>query len=140
MKRVVFLIASVLLLFSCVGSGNKSEGSKGGNKNYLDREVSVYSTGASAIDEKMVFHRSTKEYEYYTKAVIYPSSEWVLEDKGHYTESFDNDNIVTCKLDNAKVKGDERLGTIHTVIIDLAAKTAELISIAGRHIATETNE
>lgn len=135
MKKILLLFASALLLLSCGGSGNKGKS----NQNYFDRDISTYSTGADGIDEKIVFHRNTKEYEYYMRAAIYDSSEWSLEDKGHYTESYDNGNIVTLRLDNAKIKGNEKLGTISTVKIDLAARTAELISITGRHLAKEMN-
>lgn len=135
MKKGLLIVTGLFLLFSCSGSGNKGKS----NQNYFDRDVSTYSTGADGIDEKIVFHRSTKEYEYYLRAAIYNSSDWSLEDKGHYTESYDNDNIVTLRLDNAKIKGMEKLGTISTVKIDLAARTAELISITGRHKAKEMN-
>lgn len=136
MKRLIIIISSIILVCSCGGSGSKS----GNKQNYLEREVSTYSTGASGIDEKIVFHRSTKQYEYYTRAALYDSSNWELEDSGHYTESIGDDNIVTCKLDNARIKGEEKLGTIRTVKIDLESRTARFISIVGDSIAKELFE
>lgn len=131
MRKIIMLFASILLVCSCGGnsSGNKSTRNK---TNYFDRAISSYSTGADGIDDKVVLNRGTKEYQVYQKAVVY-NRDWELIDKGHYEESFDNDDVVTCELDNAKVKRDdnEKLGTIFRVKIFLSSRNAQFISIAG---------
>lgn len=140
MKKFLLFFLSTFIIWSCGGNTSGSKASKN-NANYLDRDVSTYATGASGIDQKIVLHRDTKEYQYYVRAAYYDSSEWHLDDEGHYTESYDEANkIVTCSLDNAKVKGNESLGTVHTVKINLEARTAELLFIAGRHIAKEVSD
>ena len=111
-------------------------------QNYLDRSVSEYSTGADAIDQKIVLHRDTKSYELYSRDVLY-NGEWELEDKGHYEETIDRENnSVTCELDNAKVKSDEdeRLGTIFRVKIFLGERKAQFVSLVGGHLAKDTTQ
>lgn len=139
MKKNILALLGVILICSCGGNSGNRSSSK--NANYFDRDVSIYATGASGVDEKIVFHRDTKEYQYYMRAAVYNSSEWTLEDKGLYKESFDeNSKTVTCSLDNSKVKGNERLGTVHTVKINLETRTAQFISIANTTSAKEVSE
>ncbi len=140
MKNKIIAFLSVFLICSC--GGNSGSGASSSNKaNYLERNISTYVTGADGIDEKIVFHRDTKEYQYFTRAAIYDSSKWTLEDAGHYIESTsENGKIVTCSLDNSRVKGNEKLGTVHTVKINLEARTAQFISIANNTSAKEVSE
>ncbi|MBR4479310.1 MAG: hypothetical protein IKO88_04830 [Bacteroidales bacterium] len=134
MKRAIFAILSIVLVCSCGGTSNKSVT----KHNYLNRTVSAYSTEESGIDQKIVLNRETKEYQMYLRAVIY-DGDWELSDKGHYQESIDN-NTVTCELDNAMVKGEEKLGTVFRVKIYLDSRTAEFISIAGISDARDITE
>lgn len=129
---------SVVLVYSCAGGTGKKTGNA---PNYFDRIVSEYSTEAGGIDQKVVLNRTTKEYQVFTKATMF-DGDWELEDSGHYEESFDNDNTVTCELDNAKLKrnDEERLGTIFRVKIFLKSRTASLISIAGDSRANDITE
>lgn len=138
MKKIIFALLSVVLVYSCAGGAGKK---KGNALNYFDRNVSEYSTGADGIDQKVVFNRGTKEYQVFTKATMF-DGDWELEDNGHYEESFDNDNIVTCELDNAKLKREdnERLGTIFRVKIFLKSRTASFISIAGESGASDITD
>lgn len=111
-------------------------------QNYLDRSISEYSTGADAIDQKIVLHRDTKSYELYSRYVLY-NGDWELEDKGHYEETIDRENnSVTCELDNAKVKSedDERLGTIFRVKIFLGERKAQFVSLVRGHMAKDTTQ
>lgn len=130
MRKLLFALLCVLLFVSCAEK----------QTNYLGREVSVYSTGADGIDEKVVLHRSTKEYEVYNRAVVL-NYDWQLVDKGRYKESIDGDE-VTCELNNDYVKrnDDEKLGTIFRVKILLSTREAVFSSISGKTYASDITD
>ena len=86
-------LMSVLLICSCGGNNSGNRSSKN-NANYFDRNMSVYATGASGVDERIVFHRDSKEYQYYMRAAVYNSSDWTLEDK----DTIKNPLMKTAKL------------------------------------------
>lgn len=130
MRKLLFALLSVLLFVSCEEK----------QKTYLDREDSVYSTGADGIDQKVVLHRLTQQYEVYERLVIY-DYDWQLVDKGRYKESVEGD-IVTCELDNDYVKrnDDEKLGTIFRVKITLSTQEAVFSSISGKTYAFDITD
>lgn len=137
MKRIILALLSALVICSCAETGKKSGKTNEKVLNYFDRIVSEYATGADGFDQKVVFNRETKHYQVFMRATMYDGS-WTLEDEGQYTESINGD-IVTCELDNAKLKRDdnEKRGSIFRVKINTGSRSASFISIAGESYAKE---